>query len=244
MFGFRIKKVVRFSAVAGFLISILLLLAISAGSKQVASTSPGHVLSNRPPVIVVGGSLYGDSGGEWANFQSTDGRTDEYYVTVIGNKNVLLWENYKHSVDQNVDSSQSWKIVVFDRDIHGYANLKQGIEVCSNSSCDPTVAPQGSDSHVIYIRLYDSDSTKSIWENNNKPNDDGNLYFKDQSDDQCKTSYGHDGTKHDRHGGKCERPSVARLFIGSATPKKYRCKAKEGLGCRINVGEPQPMGQK
>lgn len=241
MSGLRMNKVVRFSAAAGFLIAILLLLAISAGKKQVASTSSDHILSNRPPVIVVGGSLYGDAGKKWvraSTCQNQSTRQDEYCVDVSGDTNVLsssqdYQDNNNNPINQTVTGT-SWKIFIADSN----PNSTQGIELCGNWDCTPGGA---SDAKYVYIRLYDP--ANSQWENNNNPDaSDGNLYLKEKSEDCCR-SYGHDGRKHDRHGGKCERPSVAHVYIGTSAPKDYKCTATEGIGCWVGVGKPPPSNQ-
>lgn len=225
MSGLRMNKVVRFSAAAGFLIAILLLLAISAGKKQVASTSSDHILSNRPPVIVVGGSLYGDAGKKWvraSTCQNQSTRQDEYCADVGGNTNLLSSKNYKPSLQQTVTGSQSWKILIADKDENGNPKSDQGIVLCGNWNCHPDEA---SDAHYVYIML--DQTGKSEWENGSI-NSDGNLYFHDKSDHCGPYNSGH-------HQGKCEHASIAYVCIGSSC-SQYTC--LKGKKCKIGVGKP------
>lgn len=236
MSGLRMNKVVRFSAAAGFLIAILLLLAISAGKKQVASTSSDHILSNRPPVIVVGGSLYGDAKDKnWAGCQNPDHRTDEYCVSVGNDKYILSSKNYnpRISLACTTDDCKSWKIFIVDKHSNANADGDQGIELCSNASCKPT---DSSDAQYVYIRVHDT--SKSQWENSPPPDSVTQLFFQDNSDHCGPYDSGH------HHGqGNCERPSVARVCIGSSCLPESTCSKDDGVDCAVGVGKPQLSDQ-
>lgn len=238
MSGVRMNKVVRFSAVTGFLISILLLLAISTGKKQVASPSTAHVLSNRPPVTVVGGSLYGDSLGPWLESSKCNGGRKvrkEYCADVSsngGSSYILSSSSYNSQLNQTI--STGWAIHFTDLKPNGTENFKQGILLCNYSPCNLRSIPSSADPNHIYITL----KKHSIWDTGSDPSG-GKLYHHDKSDTGCNDSSS--GT-----GGKCDYPYNAWLFTagGPATGTAYRCNWSQDAPCQIGVGNPPLTEQK
>jgi hypothetical protein len=176
-----------------------------------------------PPVIIVGGSIYGHSDSGWSN--SGCGGSADYCVALPrGDSNVLSSTGYNSPLNQTVPntSNQSWKVFITDKDSHGNENPREGVLLCGNSQCDPT---KPSDLQHVYIELYDKNS--SGWETPPSLN----LYFIDKSD-HCGPYY---PSKHKRK-GKCEHPSYAYLSIGNVKQPKSQC--VQTVGCWIGVGNP------
>lgn len=214
---------------------IALLIGLGLGKLFFQQPPPPLV---KPPVIIVGGSLYGTittTSTTWrpasSNCQNQSLGADEYCAEVAGGTNILSSVNYTPSLNQTVPNSgsQSWKILISDKDSNGKPNPNQGIDLCGNWNCMPA---QSTDTQYIYIKLHDNG--KSAWENSNGPSADGNLYFMDKTDN-CGSSY-----NPSHHGGKCEHPSAAYLYMGSSSSPaaSYQCSVANGVGCDVAVGAP------
>jgi hypothetical protein len=239
MSDLRLKKQTSVFSILGIFILTVGVLTL-CGCRHVAPTGERKPVSNNPPVVVTGGSIYGDSSRQavtWSQASKcTGGATDqlEFCAPVKGGSNYLSSQLYNPSLNQTVPntSNQSWKIFITDKDSHGNENPSEGVLLCGNSQCDPT---KPSDLQHVYIRPYNE--VNSRWEDTPSTTPSYYLYFHDKSEG-CEPSY-----DPSHHSGNCEHPSTANLYIGSAlTPISYPCSVPTGYGCTIGVGIPQFRG--
>jgi hypothetical protein len=180
---------------------------------------------NNPPVVVTGGSLYGQSLEGWSAASSCNPNAHdplEFCATLPnGDSNVLSFTRYIHAANQTIPPNQSWTIVVTDGHPDDTENPGQGIQLCDNAACDPTVKVP--DLNHVYIRPYNE--SDSGWDS---ASTNGEKYFHDKSDN-CDAG----DTAH--KGGPCDYPHTAVLAVGNpSNQQKYKCSEKHT--CQIGVG--------
>ena len=207
----RMKRVVSISAAAGISILALVMLVIS-GCK---APTPGG-LRTGPPVIIVGGSIFGQTPEPWLPYSSC-GVSDqlEWCYPVGSSQDHLYSVQYTPALSLSGVTSGSWTVHITDKDNQGNGNPKQGVLLCGNSACDVT---KSSDPNNVYIRPYDEKKGNSDWINSPS----NYLFYQDKT---CGPN------------GNCEHPvnAILTTVSGPVSPAP-QCTAPQNIGCSIAVG--------
>lgn len=183
------------------------------------------------PVIVSGGSLYGvvkPPSVTWLPVSSCSNNYDPdiTHCANVKNSYKLSSIGFNPQLTQ-VGNTQSWKIWLPDLDLTTHAaNKNNGIELCSNSTCD-SGAP---DPKYVYIGLIDKN--KSQWESNVPIllNNLQYLFFHD-------TQTGCDNAT--AYGGSCDFLIIARIWIDGNEVQPRTCQHVASPGqCAIGIGDP------
>lgn len=181
----------------------------------------------QPPIIVVGGSIYGDASGGSGTWypasQCNQSATTSYCATITSGTSYILSSNlYNPRLNQTVPNGQNWAIHITDENSDGEGIwIGNSPGICKIPGCSATQSP---DLNHVYIAGYDP--SNSAWTYVSP-----NLYYQDTSD-SCKKSY-----DPNKHGGNCEHPVDATLFLnGVQQSPSSTCQKKNG--CAIGVGSP------
>lgn len=170
-----------------------------------------------PPVIVVGGSIFGQTPTAWLPYSSC-GVSDQLewcYNLPSGAQNHLSSGQYSPAVSlSTVPSGKSWTLHITDKDPQGNGNPKQGILLCGNKTCDEN---SSSDPNYVYIEPFSKGNGHAGWINS-PPN---YLFYQDKT---CSS------------GGNCEHPDHAILSVAGTQVSDSQCTAAGGIGCSVAVG--------
>lgn len=207
----RMKQVRIISIVAG-----LSFLAFSVLIPIGCKPSPAQ-LHQGPPVIVVGGSIFGQTPGPWLP-NSSCGVSDPLewcYGLSSGAQDHLYSDQYSPAISNpGIPSGKSWTVHITDKDPQGNGNPKQGILLCGNSACDENAA---SDANNVYIKPFSKGQGNAGWINSPA----NYLFYQDKT---CSPN------------GNCEHPDTAILSVGGQQVSSSQCTAPSAIGCSIAVG--------
>lgn len=201
----RMKK---FTSIIGF--ASLAVLVLTLYGCQPAATRTG------PPVIIVGGSIFGQTPGPWLP-NSSCGVSDplEWCYGVQGGQDHVYSDQYTPAINNpSVPSGKSWTVHITDKDPQGNGNPKQGVLLCGNAACDENAA---SDPNNVYIRPYSKVQGQAGWINNPA----NYLFYQDKT---CSPN------------GNCEHPDHAILSVAGNKVSDSQCVAPGNIGCSISVG--------
>jgi hypothetical protein len=168
----------------------------------------------KPPVIIVGGSIFGQTPTAWLPYNQC-GVTDqlEWCYPVGSSQDHLYSVQYTPALSlSGVSSNTSWTVQITDKNPN---NSKAGVLLCGNADCNVNAK---SDLNNVYIRPSDENDSHSKWVN--IPTN--YLFYQDKT---CALN------------GNCEHPDKAILTIasGQVNPPS-QCTAPENIGCSIAVG--------
>ena len=169
----------------------------------------------KPPVIIVGGSIFGQTPTAWLPYSSC-GVSDqlEWCYGVGGTPDQLSSNQYSPAVSlPSVPSGKSWTLHITDKDPQGNGNPKEGILLCGNAACDENA---GSDPNNVYIRPYSKGQGQAGWINSPA----NYLFYQDKT---CSVK------------GTCEHPDHAILSVAGSKVSDSQCTAPDSIGCSIGV---------
>lgn len=208
----RMKNQVSISAITGIAILVIVVLAIGGCKQQAPAPAPLHIYTG-PPVIVVGGSIEGQSNNGWS--QNCPGMKQLEWCTPNGGSSDFI-ASYLYNPAINAPSitqGTSWKIHITDKNPH---NLQAGVDLCGNSTCTPGTR---SDPTYVYLQASGNNQANSGWDTSKLPN---TISYVDKT---CST-------------GGCEHPVSATLSIQGSMDTTYACVAPNLKGCFVGAGAP------
>lgn len=211
----RMKKRISVCAIAG----LAIVFSSICSCKGKGPTHPTQTLTG-PPVIVLGGSLFGQAPEGWMPYSKCDlTNTLEWcYDIPNGTQDHLYSDQYSPAISlSGVDNDTSWTVHISDKDSQGNGNQQEGILLCGNADCNVKAK---SNLDKVYIKPFDKDPGHSEWIN--RPAD--YLFYQDKT---CNPN------------GNCEHPDSAILSTasGQVSPPS-KCTAPKAIGCSISVGSP------